>query len=35
VGQDKLLFRISSIDPEDDAREGSFVLDVAGSYKGA
>jgi hypothetical protein len=35
VGLDKLLFRISNIDPEDDAREGSFVLDVAGSYKGA
>jgi kinetochore protein Spc25 len=35
VGQDKLLFRISNIDPTDDTREGSFVLDVAGSYKGA
>lgn len=36
VGQDKLLFRFTNIDPEDHTREGSFVLDIAESaYKGS
>lgn len=35
VGKDKLLFRFTNIDPEDYAREASFVLDIAeSSYKG-
>lgn len=34
IGPDKLLFRFSDIDPEDDTREGTVVLDVTHSYKG-